>query len=41
MMTNTQTTTVKSTTQEPKKAKLVKGTKKQQAPLPCRPIYGT
>ncbi len=40
MMTNTQSITVKSTTQEPKKSKLVKGTKKQQTPAPCRPFYG-
>ncbi len=40
MMTKNQTATSNVKTSEQPKTKLVKGTKKQQAPLPCRPIYG-
>jgi hypothetical protein len=38
MRTNTQAETVK-TTETASKSKLIKGTKKQQAPRPCLPMY--
>lgn len=39
-VTNTQIATSNVKTTEQPKAKLVKGTKKQQPPAPCKPLYG-
>ena len=38
MFTKTETVQAQKST-EKKAPKLVKGTKKQQAPLPCKPMY--